>query len=151
MDKSTIENFKNLFTQIKNEQALKAKDLNDVFENLDNRDEVDLALEERERQLKLKLKGRDSFFLKKVVSALARIENGTFGDCEECGCEIEINRLYARPTATMCINCKEEQEKGEGHILYKNKSHTLGKEIINENVLSFALKQKNEQGQIRSL
>jgi DnaK suppressor protein len=44
---------------------------------------------------------------------MARIENGTFGICEICEEEISVKRLEARPVTTMCIRCKEEQEKQE--------------------------------------
>ncbi|TMB23658.1 MAG: conjugal transfer protein TraR, partial [Deltaproteobacteria bacterium] len=50
---------------------------------------------------------------KKIDDALARIENGTFGTCEICEEEISVKRLEARPVTTMCIRCKEEQEKQE--------------------------------------
>jgi len=51
--------------------------------------------------------------LKKIDDALSRIDNKTFGVCEECGEEIGVNRLKVRPVATLCIACKEEQEKKE--------------------------------------
>jgi DnaK suppressor protein len=44
---------------------------------------------------------------------LARIEDGTFGICERCEDEISLKRLEARPVTTLCIRCKEEQEKKE--------------------------------------
>ncbi len=47
--------------------------------------------------------------------ALNKLEEGTFGECEECGSEIETKRLEARPVATLCIKCKEEQEFKEHH------------------------------------
>ncbi|MDX9999858.1 MAG: TraR/DksA C4-type zinc finger protein, partial [Polyangia bacterium] len=50
---------------------------------------------------------------KKIDQALARIEDGTFGICEECEEEINAKRLEARPETTMCIKCKEAQERKE--------------------------------------
>ncbi len=62
--------------------------------------------------------------LKKIEGALLKIKNGTFGNCEECEGEIEINRLRARPVATQCIACKVEGERVQGQLLYEKKSHT---------------------------
>lgn len=96
-------------------------------------DELDRAQEDRDNLLILRLKGRDDFYIKKVKEALIRIENNSFGICEECGNEIELNRLYARPVATLCMSCKEVQEREEGHILYHKRSHTYGKALIVDN------------------
>jgi len=48
-----------------------------------------------------------------ITKALAKIEDGTFGTCEECGEDISIKRLEARPETTLCIRCKEDQERME--------------------------------------
>ena len=52
-------------------------------------------------------------FLDKIQKALVKIDDGTFGTCEECGEEISIKRLEARPETTLCIRCKEDQERNE--------------------------------------
>jgi DnaK suppressor protein len=49
----------------------------------------------------------------KVEEALARIDDGTFGVCAGCGCDIAIKRLQARPVAKYCIDCKSRQEQRE--------------------------------------
>lgn len=77
-------------------------------------DDVDICNSERERNIKYKLEGRNLLYIKKVKSALNRIEQGSFGECMECGESISSERLDARPTAHMCIYCKEEQELMEG-------------------------------------
>jgi DnaK suppressor protein len=56
---------------------------------------------------------REGLYLRKIESALSRIQNGSFGQCDDCGEEIEIKRLEARPTTTSCIACKEQEEKRE--------------------------------------
>jgi len=66
----------------------------------------------------------------KMQDALVRIEDGSFGQCQECGEEIAEARLKARPTATICLHCKEAQEGDEYHIPYQRRSHTLGREVI---------------------
>lgn len=76
-------------------------------------DEMDLASSVYEQNLSLRLRGRERGLLEKINAALRRMAEGEFGECEECGEEIGINRLRARPVTTYCIQCKEDQEKRE--------------------------------------
>lgn len=73
----------------------------------------DQASAETDRSFMLRLRGREQRLLKKIDEAVDRIETGTFGICEDCGEEIDIKRLYARPVTTMCIDCKTLQEEEE--------------------------------------
>ena len=73
----------------------------------------DQASAEIDRNFMLKLKGRERKLLKKIDEAIEKIDNGTYGICENCGEEINIKRLEARPVTTMCIECKTEQEEEE--------------------------------------
>lgn len=84
-------------------------------------DEIDGVTLEKARQLELRLLSRNHVYLKKVRHALDRIQAGTFGDCEECGAEIGELRLRARPTATLCIHCKEEEERFDLGLVHKNR------------------------------
>lgn len=93
-------------------------------------DDGDRAMDEREKALSIRLQARRTFYKKKIQRALDKINEGIFGECEECSAEISEERLRARPTATLCIHCKEEQEQVEVQIPYRKRSHTLGKEII---------------------
>ena len=54
--------------------------------------------------------------LNQIQTALARMENGTFGTCEDCEEEIPVKRLLARPDATLCLYCQETMEKEMGSI-----------------------------------
>lgn len=101
--------------------------------------EVDRSLNDQLNTLDLKIVQRQHYYEKKLQDALNRLKDGTFGKCEECDSDISEGRLIARPTATMCISCKEESERAESNILYHNRSHTLGKEISNENVISMEI------------
>lgn len=83
------------------------------FDTDDLPDEIDLASSEYTQSMVFRLRDREKFLLKKIDDAMARIENGTFGICEICEEEISVKRLEARPVTTMCIRCKEEQEKKE--------------------------------------
>ncbi len=146
MDQQKVEEFKTLFQDIKKNYSM--NDFNLENWDWDNRgDEVDQINEDRDKALLIKLKGRNDLFLRKVDQALLRIKEGTFGECMECGCEISESRLRARPTATQCISCKEEQENTEKHIPYQKRSHTHGKTFDNKNVIpmAFADESKSEE------
>ena len=73
----------------------------------------DQASAETDRNFMLRLRGREQRLLKKIDQALERVESGIFGICEDCGNEINIQRLEARPVTTMCIECKTLQEEEE--------------------------------------
>ena len=83
------------------------------FDTDDLPDEIDLASSEYNQSMVFRLRDREKFLLKKIDKALGRIEDGSFGICERCEEEINIKRLEARPVTTLCIRCKEEQEKKE--------------------------------------
>ena len=84
-----------------------------TFDTDDLPDEIDLASSEYTQSMVFRLRDREKFLLKKIDDALARIESGSYGVCEICEEEISVKRLEARPVTTMCIRCKEEQEKQE--------------------------------------
>ncbi len=83
------------------------------FDTDDLPDEIDLASSEYAQSMVFRLRDREKFLLKKIEMALKRIDDGTFGQCERCEEEIAPKRLEARPVTTLCIRCKEEQEKKE--------------------------------------
>jgi DnaK suppressor protein len=76
-------------------------------------DPTDRASLESDRNLTLRIRDRERKLRNKIQEAMARIEDGTFGECEVCGEEIGFERLLARPVTTLCINCKAEQEQDE--------------------------------------
>jgi len=84
-----------------------------TFDTEDLPDEIDLASSEYTQSMIFRLRDREKFLLRKIERALERIREGTFGICERCEEEISIKRLEARPVTTLCIRCKEEQEKKE--------------------------------------
>ncbi len=73
----------------------------------------DQATAEVDRNFMLRLRGREQRLLKKIDLAIEKMDSGTYGICEICGCEIGIKRLEARPVTTMCIECKTDQEEEE--------------------------------------
>ena len=76
-------------------------------------DPTDRASLESERNFLLRIRDRENKLIKKIRGALDRIENGTYGICEECGENISIRRLKARPVTTQCIDCKTKEEASE--------------------------------------
>lgn len=118
MEKATVEHFKNLFHNILTEEELHDGPLAPV--SMEG-DEVDIVSVEKENQMDFRLKARTAVYLKKVRKSLQKIEDGTFGECEDCGTEISHNRLMARPTADLCIHCKEVEEKEENQLVHRNR------------------------------
>ena len=115
MNKDKLEYFKELLT--KRRQALldgakytmaEMTDEDDTFP-----DPNDRATLESDRSFVLRIRDRERKLITKIEEALERIEDGTFGICEECDEEISEGRLKARPVTTLCIRCKEVQEKME--------------------------------------
>jgi DnaK suppressor protein len=76
-------------------------------------DPTDRASLEADRNFLLRIRDRERKLILKIQEALARIDEGTFGICQQCGGEISETRLLARPVATLCVDCKQLQEKEE--------------------------------------
>lgn len=73
-------------------------------------DPNDRATQEEEFALELRTRDRERKLIKKISTSLADIRSGDYGYCEVCGIEIGIRRLEARPTASLCIDCKTLDE-----------------------------------------
>ncbi len=84
-------------------------------------DVVDQCHTNDENDKNIKLNKRMTNFLRKITHSLSQIENNTYGTCTECECDISKDRLQARPTATLCIDCKEAQEAYE-RCTHKNRA-----------------------------
>jgi len=79
-------------------------------------DPSDRASQEEEFSLELRTRDRERKLIKKIHEAMERIEEDDFGWCDECGIEIGVRRLEARPTATLCIDCKTLAEIKEKQL-----------------------------------
>ncbi|GAB4172755.1 MAG: RNA polymerase-binding protein DksA [Rhodocyclaceae bacterium] len=79
-------------------------------------DPNDRASQESDIALELRSRDRERRLIKKIDETLARIEAGDYGYCETCGVEIGLKRLEARPTATLCIDCKTLEELREKQV-----------------------------------
>ena len=84
-----------------------------VLDANDLPDEMDLASSEYIQSFEFRLRGREKSLLSKLDLALKKIDEGTFGICEVCDEPIGKKRLEARPETSLCIKCKEDQEREE--------------------------------------
>ncbi len=111
-----LEEFRTLLTEEKRRLLEKAAHTieNEIELSKDDMaDDVDLASALADQNLSLRLRGRERSLMDKIDLALERIDNEEFGECVVCGDDIALKRLRARPVTTMCISCKEEQERRE--------------------------------------
>ena len=76
-------------------------------------DPNDRASQETDIAIELRNRDRERKLIKKIDETLGRITEGEYGFCDKCGVEIGIKRLEARPTATLCIDCKTLEELKE--------------------------------------
>lgn len=109
------QHFKSMLTQTLNELLLEHKKAphSKIHLKEDSGDYTDLASLESDNSFNLRIRERNGKLMQKIEDALARLESGTFGLCEQCGEEISEKRLNARPIARLCIKCKEDQEMAE--------------------------------------
>lgn len=116
MEKEKLEYFRGILQKKLSdllEEAGKTVDEMNVIAKDNFPDPMDRAAMESDRSFDLRIRDRERKLITKVNEALDRIKDGAFGICEQCGGEIGEKRLEARPVTTLCIACKEEQEKQE--------------------------------------
>ncbi len=87
--------------------------LNNLDDNVSSADMVDQASSQTEKTVELRASNRRRKLINKIDHALKKIQNGTYGYCEETGEPIGLPRLIARPIATLCIEAQERHEKEE--------------------------------------
>ena len=116
LKKADLKRFKELLEEkreqiIANAKSTLSEDM--ALDANDLPDEMDLASSEYLQSFTFRLRGREKVFLEKIERALAKIKENNFGNCEECDEEISLKRLEARPETSLCIKCKEDQERAE--------------------------------------
>ena len=115
MEEKDLEFFRQLLIQwmeeLLNHADETVEELLDPQENL--ADPLDRAAAESDRLRTLRMRDRESMLIKKIRQSLEDIENGEYGICEDCGEEISIERLKARPVTSFCIRCKTKRESLE--------------------------------------
>lgn len=128
MKQITMMKFKKLFEEQKAGLIYSNKLINEDFSlKMDDlADESDLSCATLEQAMRVQLRSREALFLKKIEESLLKIQSGTFGSCESCEEDIEVSRLEVRPTATLCISCKEHEEVRETRSADGRKSKSQG-------------------------
>ncbi|HYA38515.1 MAG TPA: RNA polymerase-binding protein DksA [Candidatus Methylomirabilis sp.] len=94
--------------ELEDEITRTVQQMRDVPENPP--DPNDRASQETDMSLELRSRDRERKLIKKIDEAIERIDTGDYGYCEVCGVEIGVERLEARPTAELCIDCKTLDE-----------------------------------------
>lgn len=110
-----LDYFRSKLLKWKNELLQDSSDTQHLLkhERIVEADDVDTASNLNNQIFELRSKDRARKLIHKIDKALARIENGTYGYCEETGEPIGLKRLEARPIATLCIEAQERHEKTE--------------------------------------
>jgi len=115
MNKKHLAHFKTKLEEM-SDSILSGADrtISDMTDHNDNYpDPTDRASAESDRSFELRIRDRERKLLNKIKEAIERIENGSYGTCDDCGDEIAVERLDARPVTTYCIDCKTRQEQEE--------------------------------------
>ena len=126
MDNKTIGKFRKFFESALGQTAPQLEEMSQAMTISpdDCSDEIDYAAARQQQHLCVRLQDRQAKFLGKIRQALARIAEGSFGLCRDCGDEIGMKRLEARPTATLCVEC---QTKAEGEEAKRRPDRTVAR------------------------
>jgi DnaK suppressor protein len=118
MNDTQVEHFTNILKQWKQELMEEVdRTVNHMQDEAANfPDPADRASQEEEFSLELRTRDRERKLIRKIDKTLTRIEEEDYGFCDSCGVEIGVRRLEARPTATLCIDCKTLSEIKEKQL-----------------------------------
>ena len=118
MNPAQLDHFRQILNQLKSELG---EDIDRTVHTMQDEatvfaDPNDRATQESDMSLELRNRDRERKMIKKIDEMLEKIDNGEYGFCDSCGIEIGLPRLEARPTATLCIDCKTLDEFRERQI-----------------------------------
>ncbi|HXU92404.1 MAG TPA: RNA polymerase-binding protein DksA [Gallionella sp.] len=118
MNPNQLEHFRQILNGIKSELG---QDIDRTVHTMQDEatvfaDPNDRATQESDMSLELRNRDRERKLIKNIDKMLARIDSGDYGYCDKCGIEIGLSRLEARPTATLCIDCKTLDEIRERQV-----------------------------------
>jgi DnaK suppressor protein len=118
MNKKQLAHFRNILVALKLELS---QDIDRTVHTMQDEatvfaDPNDRASQESDMALELRNRDRERKLIKKIEETIAKIESQDYGYCESCGVEIGLKRLEARPTATLCIDCKTLDELREKQL-----------------------------------
>jgi DnaK suppressor protein len=118
MSPKQLEHFRKILSTLKEELS---QDIDRTVHTMQDEatifaDPNDRASQESDMALELRNRDRERKLIKKIEETIAKIDAGDYGYCDSCGVEIGLKRLEARPTATLCIDCKELDELRERQV-----------------------------------
>jgi DnaK suppressor protein len=118
MSPKQLEHFRKILSSLKEELS---HDIDRTVHTMQDEatifaDPNDRASQESDMALELRNRDRERKLIKKIEETIGKIDTGDYGYCESCGVEIGLKRLEARPTATLCIDCKELDELRERQV-----------------------------------
>ena len=118
MNSKQLEHFRKMLSTLKEELS---QDIDRTVHTMQDEatifaDPNDRASQESDMALELRNRDRERKLIKKIDETIARIDANEYGYCESCGVEIGLKRLEARPTATLCIDCKTLDELRERQV-----------------------------------
>ena len=118
MSAKQLSHFRDILTSLKEELS---EDIDRTVHTMQDEatvfaDPNDRASQESDMSLELRNRDRERKLIKKIDETISRIDLGEYGYCESCGVEIGLKRLEARPTATLCIDCKTLDEMREKQV-----------------------------------
>jgi len=119
MNAKMKEYFRQILMNWKNELLKESSNTLSNLQNVENTAKSDLtdrASEEIDRSFELRTRDRERKLINKIDAALKRIEDGSYGYCEETGEPISLKRLQARPVATLSLEAQEIHEKAEKRL-----------------------------------
>ena len=119
MNAKMKEYFRQILISWKNELLKESSQTLNNLQNDENSAKPDLtdrASDEIDRTFELRTRERERKLINKIEAALKRIEDGTYGYCEETGDPISLKRLQARPVATLSLEAQENHEKAEKRL-----------------------------------
>ena len=119
MNAKMKEYFRQILVNWKDELLKESSQTLNNLQNVENSAKPDLtdrASEEIDRTFELRTRDRERKLINKIEAALKRIEDGTYGYCEETGEQISLKRLQARPVATLSLEAQENHEKAEKRL-----------------------------------
>jgi DnaK suppressor protein len=118
MNPKQLEHFRKILSTLKEELS---RDIDRTVHTMQDEatlfaDPNDRASQESDMALELRNRDRERKLIKKIEETIGKIDGGDYGYCDSCGIEIGLKRLEARPTATLCIDCKTLDELRERQV-----------------------------------
>ncbi len=106
-----FEKIRNLLLEQKREILQKIRTKKDEATPQSGGDFIDIATDSLEHELSYIFEEREREKLQNINESLRRIQEGSYGECDECGDDIETERLFALPFTRLCLDCKSKQER----------------------------------------